>query len=136
MSESFIYHTQIRESHLDTFGHVNNAKYLELFEEARWEMITSRGFGLEQIREQQQGPVILKADVSFRRELRNREAIRIETQLKEYRGLIGKLYQAIYRQDGELACDGLLTIAMWDLATRKLIKPSSEFLNSFGGIEG
>ena len=37
----FIYHTQIKEKDLDTLGHVNNAKYLELFEEARWDFITN-----------------------------------------------------------------------------------------------
>jgi thioesterase III len=26
----------IREEHLDTFGHVNNARYLEIFGQARW----------------------------------------------------------------------------------------------------
>ena len=32
----------IREQHLDTFGHVNNAKYLEILEEARWDLITAQ----------------------------------------------------------------------------------------------
>ena len=32
----FSYKVKIRESHLDTLGHVNNAVYLVLFEEARW----------------------------------------------------------------------------------------------------
>ncbi len=134
MAETFVYRTQIREHHLDTFGHVNNAKYLELFEEARWEMITSRGFGLEQIRQQQVGPVILKAEVLYRRELKNREQIRIETTLEEYRGLFGQLRQIVYRQDGQLACNAQLKIAMWNLKTRKLMKPSDEFLQSFQGV--
>ncbi len=42
--------TVIREQHLDTFGHVNNARYLELFEQARWDFITDNGFGLEQVK--------------------------------------------------------------------------------------
>ena len=49
MYQEFIYPVQIRERHLDTFGHVNNAKYLELYEEARWEIINSRGYDLKQI---------------------------------------------------------------------------------------
>ena len=39
----------IREEHLDTFGHVNNARYLEIFEQARWDFITDNGFGLDYI---------------------------------------------------------------------------------------
>ncbi len=132
MGEVFVYELLVRESHLDTFGHVNNAKYLELFEEARWEIIAARGFGLERIQAEQVGPVILKAEVSFRRELKNREPIRIETQLEEYRGLVGRLRQTIYKQDGTLCCSGILSIAMWDMKTRKLLKPTAEFLHSFG----
>ena len=40
----FNFHTQIKENHLDGFGHVNNAIYLQFFEEARWEMITQGGY--------------------------------------------------------------------------------------------
>ena len=34
----------ISEAHLDSFGHLNNARYLELFEQARWDLITEGGF--------------------------------------------------------------------------------------------
>ena len=37
------YEVVIREHHLDVFGHVNHAVYLELFEEARWELVTANG---------------------------------------------------------------------------------------------
>jgi acyl-CoA thioesterase FadM len=50
------YTVLIIERHLDTFGHVNNATYLDLFEAARWEWITSNGFGLERIRELRKVP--------------------------------------------------------------------------------
>ena len=29
-------HIKVRGYHLDMYGHVNNARYLEFFEEARW----------------------------------------------------------------------------------------------------
>ena len=35
----FEYPVIIREQHLDSYGHVNNATYLQLAEEARWEMM-------------------------------------------------------------------------------------------------
>ena len=50
---------ELRFADIDAFGHVNNAVYLTLFEEARWEFVTNRGYGLKQIQEKQQGPVIL-----------------------------------------------------------------------------
>ncbi len=43
------YQLLIHEGHLDSFGHVNNATYLNLFEEARWDWITARGYGLKEM---------------------------------------------------------------------------------------
>lgn len=114
----------IIESHLDTFGHVNNATYLKLFEEARWELFTARGFGLKDVQSSRLGPVILEAHVRFRRELKNREQASIETTLVEYRGKLGRLKQVMKRQDGSLACEAEFVIALWDLDRRKLLNPS------------
>jgi acyl-CoA thioester hydrolase len=41
------YPLTIKETYLDTFGHVNNAMYLALLEEARWDLITTNGYGLK-----------------------------------------------------------------------------------------
>ena len=50
----------ISEAHLDSFGHLNHARYFELFEQARWDIITERGFGIETINRTKTGPVILE----------------------------------------------------------------------------
>jgi len=47
----FEYEVQIKEMHLDSFGHVNNAAYVMLYEEARWDFITRNGFGLDYVLE-------------------------------------------------------------------------------------
>lgn len=61
--ETPVYEVVIRESHLDTFGHVNNATYLTLFEEARWDIVRSRGFGLDDIKRTGLGPTLLEVNV-------------------------------------------------------------------------
>ena len=40
LNEVFEYELVIKECHLDSFGHVNNAIYVQLYEEARWDFIT------------------------------------------------------------------------------------------------
>ena len=45
----FSYELLIREQHLDSYGHVNNATYVSLFEEARWELITRKGYGYQHV---------------------------------------------------------------------------------------
>lgn len=118
------YSVLIVESHLDTFGHVNNATYLVLFEEARWDLITSRGFGLKQIQETRLGPVILEAHVKFRREVTNRERLTIRTSLLSYTGKIGRLRQQALKEDGQLAADAEFVIALWDIDARKMVPPT------------
>lgn len=125
-----VYRVLIRESHLDTFGHVNNATYLQLFEEARWDLITERGYGMSVIFEQRRGPVILDATVRFVREVKNRETLRIETQLEDYRGRVGHLRQRAHKEDGALACDALFTLALWDIDRRKIISPTDAWLRA------
>src|SRR5262245_15868756 len=69
----------ISEAHLDSFGHLNHARYFELFEQARWDIITERGFGIDVIQRTQTGPIILEASVKFLRELAPREQVVIRS---------------------------------------------------------
>lgn len=131
-SKESVYRVQILEQHLDTFGHVNNATYLQLLEEARWEIITRNGFGLEQIQKSQTGPVILEIHISFVRELRLRETITIQTECQEFKDKIGSLTQIILNEKGETACKARLVFGMFDLKLRKLKKPTPKFLKAIG----
>src|SRR5690606_1902678 len=92
-----IYPVTIRETHIDSLGHVNNAVYLTLFEEARWEWITTGGYGVAEIRHYQQSPIILDVAVKFLREVHLREAVEIESRLISYQGKIAKLEQDLVR---------------------------------------
>jgi acyl-CoA thioester hydrolase len=114
----------IREAHLDTFGHVNNATYLELYEEARWEIITKNGYGLKTVQQLKQGPVILEVSLKFLHELKLREEIVITTELVHYTGRVGQLKQQMLKADGAVASEALFTMGLFDLAHRKLIEPT------------
>lgn len=123
-----MYKTQIKEQHLDTFGHVNNATYLQLFEEARWDYITRRGYGLKEILNVQKGPVVLEAQIRFLKELRLREIIDISFEPESMDGKVGKCRQRILNSAGEVACEALFVVGFFDLKDRKLIPPTAEWL--------
>lgn len=122
----------ILERHLDGFGHVNNATYLEIFEEARWDLITRGGFGLKEVRERLIGPVVLAAELRFHREATNRERVVIRTRCLEYRGKVGRLEQVMARADGLPACSANFTFGLFDLRTRRLLRPTPEWLKAVG----
>lgn len=127
------YRTQIRERHLDTFGHVNNAQYLMLFEEARWEMITSRGYGLKDVHETQIGTVVLECTVRFKRELVLREEITITTQVESMNKKILVLKHELLKENGEVGAEAFFTMGCFDLRERKLVTPTEGWLKAITG---
>lgn len=136
ISKTHTYELKIVEKHLDTFGHVNNATYLELYEEARWDLIDLNGYGLKHIQEGGQGPVILNINISFKAELKNREIIKIETHVKEVKNpLVMSLEQVMIKSDGTIASTAIFDIGLFDLKKRKLIAPTSEWLEAIGVSE-
>lgn len=129
------YSLEIKEHHLDTFGHVNNATYLSLMEEARWELITEGGFGLDTIQQKQIGPIILACNIKFIKELKLRQQISIQSQVIAYRKKVGEIQQTISNADGEVSADAVFTIGLFDMKARKLMQPTEGWLHAIGVSE-
>ena len=130
--KEFEYALLIQERHLDTFGHVNNAAYLEIFEEARWDLIDRNGYGLPAIRETGLGPVIVEVRLQFKRELRLRERIVVRSRCLGYKGKIGRMEQVISLEGGAVAARGEFTFGLFDLGGRKLVAPTLRWLRAIG----
>jgi acyl-CoA thioester hydrolase len=124
----------ISEAHLDSFGHMNNARYLELFEQARWDLITERGFGIDMMRKVQMGPTILGVEMKFLKELVPRETVVIRTELATYERKIGKIRQAMVKANGEVACEAVFTFGLFDITQRKLVEPTPEWAYAVGFV--
>ncbi len=132
MHNTFDYPLTILEGHLDTFGHVNNAVYLEILEEARWDLITRNGYGLEKIKQTGMGPTLLEVQLRFLRELKLRQKVVIHTQMISYEGKVSVFRQWIVNETGETCCDATLKIALFDVRLRKLVAPTPEWLGAVG----
>ena len=130
-SNIFSFPTLVKEIHLDAFGHMNNAAYLVIFEEARWDLITKNGFGFSKIKETGLGPTILEVKLTFLKELKAREAIDIQTRLISYEKKIGKLEQIIIR-GADICARAEFTFGLFSLSERKLVLPTQEWLKAVG----
>lgn len=129
----FQYKFKVLESHLDTFGHINNATYLQLFEEARWDIITERGWGLKEVMEKKMGPVILELNLKFKKEIKNREIITVESQSGDpINKLVMTMHQRMIKENGDVAATLDIHVGLMDLAKRRLIEPTPEWLNAVG----
>lgn len=133
-SKIHTYPLRILEGHLDTFGHVNNAVYLAICEEARWDLITKNGYGLEKIMATGIGPTILEIKINFLKELKLRDEIIIESRLVSYKKKIGIIEHRIMRGT-DICCTAELVLALFDLKQRKIIAPTPEWLIGIGAIE-
>jgi acyl-CoA thioester hydrolase len=132
MAKLFTYEKLILEQHLDTLGHVNNATYIALFEEARWDLVTKNGYGIKEVHAYKKSPVILHIDIKFVAEVRLRETISIETQLAEYPSKVGKIKQVMKKADGTIACEAMFTFGLFDLEKRKLVEATPEWKKAIG----
>lgn len=128
----FFHETVVQETHLDVFGHMNNARYLELFEEARWDIITTNGFGLAKIKETGQGPVILEVNLKFIKELYARTKIKISVECTEYSGKVGKLKQQMLNEKNEVCAELIVVFGLFDLKARKLIPATDDWKKAIG----
>ncbi|MBD8490983.1 thioesterase family protein [Echinicola sp. CAU 1574] len=129
-SNTFEYPMIIKEFHLDTFGHVNNATYLEIYEEARWQFITDNGYGLKEIKKTGLGPVILEIKIRFIKELKLREEITIFSKTKSYKSKVGTIEQWILDSQGNRCSEVEMTIGLFDTKARKLVLPTPEWLKA------
>lgn len=126
------YTLTILEHHLDTFGHVNNATYLQILEEARWDFITSRGFGLKEVMEMQKGPIVLEINMKFLKEIKLRQNIIVESQTISTSRMSAELRQTILSQDHVKMFEAKIIFGFFDLKLRKLISPTEQWLKAIG----
>lgn len=130
-TRKFLYRLIIQEKDLDSFGHVNNAAYLVLFEQARWDLLNQNGFDFKKMQEAGLGPTIMKITVSYLKELRLNDEIQIETQIVSYEGKVGKIFQRMLREE-QVCCEAEIVMGLFDLTTRKLVLPTPEWLAAIG----
>ncbi len=129
------YHFTVQETHLDVFGHMNHAVYLELFEEARWDLITVGGYGLKKILQEKIGPVVLEASIVYKKELAAREKILINTYSGEMKNkLVMTLNQEMLKENGDFAATLKLSVGLFDMQKRKLLLPTDDWLSAIGMV--
>ncbi|MFO7654932.1 MAG: thioesterase family protein [Candidatus Krumholzibacteriia bacterium] len=112
---------KVRGYHLDLYGHVNNARYLEFFEEARWAWLEQH-LDVQAFQNQGLGFVAVRIAVNYRRPAALGEVLAVSSQLKHLGGRSGVVEQFVHRRDGgELVADAEMTFVVLDLAQGKAV---------------
>ena len=98
---------RVRNYHLDGYGHVNNARYLEFLEEARWAFFEEHGL-LSEIDGLML--VVVRTDIRYRRAAGDGDILRFEGRLKELTSRHIILTQNIVLPSGKNAVEAESTL--------------------------
>ena len=98
---------RVRNYHLDGYGHVNNARYLEFLEEARWTFFDRVGL-LPQLKNIML--VAVRIDIRYRRPAVEGDELSIENTVKALTPRHMVLKQAIRLPSGKNAVEAEITL--------------------------
>ena len=93
----------VRGYELDSFGHVNNAVYLNYSEDAVWHFFKSSGL-MEATLGAGLFPVVMESTQRYMRELKMFDEVRIESEFSGSSGLITYKHNIINERTGLISC--------------------------------
>ena len=125
----FVHHSPLRWSDIDAYGHVNNARFLTLYEEARVALmfIEARRAGVTSF---EQGVVISRHEIDYMRPVDYTDPVHIELWIEEIRP---SRFTVAYelRDGGAVASRARSVCVPFDLAAgrpRRMSDSEREFL--------
>ncbi|AOM41142.1 acyl-CoA thioesterase [Xenorhabdus hominickii] len=110
---------KVRGYHIDLFQHVNNARYLEFMEAARWDLLAEDDT-LEWLNSKNIGFVVVNININYRHPAVVTDELEVRSSMQELRNKSGTFFQEITRRgDNKIIADALTTFACIDLKTQK-----------------
>lgn len=105
---------QVRGYHADFYGHVNNARYLEFFEEDRWASLESK-IDLRKWAAKGLIFLVVNINVNYRRAVPVGETVVVSTVLDNIgrRSVVLK-QEILFKETGDVAADALITFVISD----------------------
>lgn len=117
---------KVRGYHLDVYQHVNNARYLEFLEEARWEWLEKQD-AFNWLTENNLAFVVVNININYRRPALLGNLLCINSRLVQLNGKSGVIGQEVTLQDdGSVIADATLTFVCIDLKTQKALPIEGE----------
>lgn len=102
----------VRGYHLDFFGHVNNARYMEFLEEGRWAVFDDNQ-GIEELFKRGFVFTVVNININYRRPAFLHDILTIETDLKTMGSNSATLHQIVKnKKNGETIADADVTFVM------------------------
>lgn len=117
---------KVRGYHLDLYGHVNNARYLEFLEEARWGLFEERS-DLGAFATRGYGFSVVNINIDYRRPGLLGEVLEVVTSLKSLGARSGVIHQLVrLKGAGTRVAEAAVTFVVVDGKTGKALPLEGE----------
>ncbi len=111
---------KVRGYHIDLFGHVNNARYLEFLEEARWSFFEENGGAIAFAR-LNLNFVVVNINISYRNPAVMGDVLRIESAMQSIGRSSAVMKQTVkLAQNGSMVADAQVTFVFLDPASGRV----------------
>ena len=119
---------KVRGYHIDVFGHVNNARYLEFLEEARWAAFEEKA-DIQTLAQKGLAFTVVNININYRQPAVLYDLLRIETQIKQLGRRSGVIHQAVKQIDSDkVVADAEVTFVIFDISQQKSARFEGELL--------
>lgn len=118
-----IFETEItvRGYHLDLYRHVNNARYLEFLEEARWQFMEASGM-MNLFDGSKVGLAVVNININYRHAARNNDVLVIRSQFKKISARSAVMEQVISLKGSDtVVADAAITFVVIDMQANKAV---------------
>lgn len=117
---------KVRGYHLDVYQHVNNARYLEFLEEARWDGLENSA-GFRWMSAHHIAFVVVNININYRRPAVLGDVLTVTSKVEQLNGKSGVLSQVVtLNPEGQVVADALITFVCIDLKTQKALPLEGE----------
>ncbi len=125
---------KIRGYHLDFYGHINNARYLELLEEGRWAAFEGRS-GIERWEARGLAFFVVNVNINYRASVGLGALLEIRTALDRIGAHSATLRQEVVETgDDKLVADATVTFVLVDAQTQRAVPIQGEILDELRQI--
>jgi thioesterase-3 len=121
---------KVRGYHLDMYQHVNNARYLEFLEEARWNLIESK-IDLKEWMKKGLGFVVVNININYRKPGSLDQVFEIQSKISQLNVRSATIEQKIFIEGTDmLIADADVTFVIVDTKTGKPVSLKGELLRT------
>tara|TARA_R110001606_G_scaffold372953_1_gene530193 strand:+ start:92 stop:526 length:435 start_codon:yes stop_codon:yes gene_type:complete len=125
---------RVRGYHLDGYGHVNNARYLEFMEEGRWDYFDQHPAMIKELHQAGRAFVVVNLNIDYLAAARHGDDLEIMTGIVNVGERSGLCHHRIVRKDGTVIAQADLTFVLLDMRANKAAAIEGEVRDALAAL--